>query len=58
MAHVVRESWFALKNVPVFGLARREPAPARLAGNHVIIGAGRMYARYAHLAPGAWRMDS
>jgi hypothetical protein len=51
--HIVREYWFALKNVLVFGLARRGFDPARLAGNHVIIRAGRTYALYAHLAPGS-----
>ena len=51
--HVVGESWFALKNLLVFGLVRRELDPTRLAGNHVIIGAGRTYALYAHLAPGS-----
>ncbi len=51
--HVARESWSALKNLLVFGVARRELDPARLAGNHVIIGAGRTYALYAHLAPGS-----
>jgi hypothetical protein len=34
-------------------VARRRLDPARLAGNHVIIGAGRTYALYAHLAPGS-----
>jgi hypothetical protein len=48
--HVVRESWLALKNVFVFGLARRGLDPARLAGNHVIIRTGQTYALYAHLA--------
>jgi hypothetical protein len=51
--HIVGESWLALKNVLEFGLARRRLDPARLAGNHVIIGAGRAYALYAHLAPGS-----
>ena len=37
----------------MFGLARRGLDPARLAGNHVIIRAGRIYALYAHLAPGS-----
>jgi hypothetical protein len=51
--HMVRESWHALKNVVLFGVTRRRLDPARLAGNHVIIGAGRTYALYAHLAPGS-----
>lgn len=51
--HIAREFWSALQNVLVFGLARRGLDPARLAGNYVIIGAGRAYALYAHLAPGS-----
>ena len=51
--HIVRESWHALANVVAFGVARHRLDPARLAGNHVIIGAGRTYALYAHLAPGS-----
>jgi hypothetical protein len=47
--HVVRESWFAVKNTLVF--ARRGLDPARLAGNHVIMGTAGTYALYAHLAP-------
>jgi hypothetical protein len=48
--HVVRESWVALKNAFVFGLARRGLDPARLAGNHVILRSGQTFALYAHLA--------
>jgi murein DD-endopeptidase MepM/ murein hydrolase activator NlpD len=33
--------------------ARRGPDPARLAGNHVVMGTGGTYALYAHLAPGS-----
>ena len=51
--HAVRESCAALKNLLLFSVARRRLDPARLAGNHVIIGAGRTYALYAHLAPGS-----
>lgn len=51
--HVVRESWLALKSVLAVGLARRRFDPSRLAGNHVIVRAGRTYALYAHLAPGS-----
>lgn len=51
--HIVRESWLWLKNVLAFGLARRRLDPARLAGNHVIVRAGRTHALYAHLAPGS-----
>jgi peptidase M23-like protein len=47
--HVVRESWFAVKNT--LGFARRGLDPARLAGNHVIMGTAGTYALYAHLAP-------
>jgi len=47
--YVVRESWFAVKNTLVF--ARRGLDPARLAGNHVIMGTAGTYALYAHLAP-------
>jgi murein DD-endopeptidase MepM/ murein hydrolase activator NlpD len=49
--HVVRESWLAVKNTLAF--ARRGLDPARLAGNHVIVGTGGTYALYAHLAPGS-----
>jgi hypothetical protein len=49
--HVVRESWFALKSL--FALARRRLDPIRLAGNHVIMRDGEIYALYAHLAPGS-----
>jgi hypothetical protein len=36
--HIVRESWWAVKNTVVF--ARRGLDAARLAGNHVIVGTG------------------
>ena len=49
--HVVRESWFAVKNTVMF--ARGGLDPARLAGNHVIIATAGTYALYAHLAPGS-----
>jgi murein DD-endopeptidase MepM/ murein hydrolase activator NlpD len=49
--HVVRESWFAVTNTLVF--ARPGLHPARLAGNHVIMGTAGTYALYAHLAPGS-----
>ena len=49
--HVVRESWFAVKNTLAF--ARRGLDPVRLAGNHVIVATGGTYALYAHLAPGS-----
>jgi hypothetical protein len=49
----VRESCAALKNLLLFSVARRLFDPARLAGNHMIIAAGRTYALYAHLAPGS-----
>ncbi len=52
--YVVRESWFAVKNTLVF--ARRGLDPARLAGNHVIMGTAGTYALYAHLAPGTRRL--
>src|SRR5262249_61537720 len=50
--HIAREFWSALQNVLVFGLARRGLDPARLAGNYVIIGAGRGFGPYAAPAPG------
>ena len=53
--HAVRESCAALKNLLLFSVARRRLDPARLAGNHVIIGAGRTYALYAYLVPAASR---
>jgi Peptidase family M23 len=49
--HVVRESWFAVKNTLAF--ARRGLDPVRLAGNHVVMATGGMYALYAHLSPGS-----
>ena len=49
--HVVRESWWAVRNTLAF--ARGGLDPARLAGNHVIIATGGTYALYAHLAPGS-----
>jgi hypothetical protein len=49
--HVARESWVAVKNTLAF--ARRGLDAARLAGNHVIMATGGMYALYAHLAPGS-----
>jgi hypothetical protein len=49
--HPVRESWSAVRNTMAF--ARGGLDPARLAGNHVIVGAGGTYALYAHLAPGS-----
>jgi hypothetical protein len=49
--HVVRESWWAVKNT--VGFARGGLDPARLAGNHVIMATGGAYALYAHLAPGS-----
>src|SRR5215216_762467 len=54
--HVVRESWFAVKNTLMF--ARRGLDPAQLAGNHVIMGTEGMYALYAHLAPGSVAVTS
>lgn len=47
--HAVRQSCATLKNLLLFRVARRRFDPVRLAGNHVIIGAGRTYALYAHL---------
>jgi len=49
--HVVRESWYAVKNMVAF--ARRGLEATRLAGNHVIMGSAGTYALYAHLAPGS-----
>ena len=51
--HPVIETWAALRNAMAFGLAKRRLDPARLAGNHVIIGSGSVYALYGHLAPGS-----
>jgi len=42
-----------VKNLLLFSLVRCRLDPARLAGNHVIIGAEQTYALYAHLAPGS-----
>ena len=49
--HLVRESWFVLKNTWTF--ARRGLDAARLAGNHVIMATAGTHALYAHLAPGS-----
>ena len=49
--HVVRESWVAVKTTVSF--ARRGLDPVRLAGNHVVMATGGMYALYAHLALGS-----
>ena len=54
--HVVRESWFAVKNTLMF--ARRGLDPAWLAGNHVIMATAGTYALYAHLAPGSVAVTS
>jgi len=54
--HPVVEAWNVLRNTIEFGhAARRERRldPARLAGNHVIIGSSETFALYAHLAPGS-----
>lgn len=50
--HVVRESWHALKQLVRIAVTRRVE-PTALAGNFVVIGAGDIYALYAHLAPGS-----
>jgi hypothetical protein len=49
--HVVRESWVAVKTTVSF--AQQGLDPVRLAGNHVVMATGGMYALYAHLAPGS-----
>jgi hypothetical protein len=54
--HPVRESWWAVRNT--VALARRGLDPARLAGNHVIVGTAGIYALYAHLAPGSVAVSS
>jgi len=51
--HPVIETWAALRNTIAFARARRRLDPARLAGNHVIIGSASRYALYGHLAPGS-----
>ena len=50
--HPLREYWFAMKTVRAF---TRAPArdTAFLAGNHVIVRSGDVFALYAHLAPGS-----
>jgi hypothetical protein len=49
--HVVRETALALKNAFTF---EATPSGARrLAGNHVIVGSGPIFALFAHLAPGS-----
>jgi murein DD-endopeptidase MepM/ murein hydrolase activator NlpD len=52
--HPVVEAWAALRNAIAFGRAargRQRLDPARLAGDHVIVGSSETYALYAHLAP-------
>lgn len=49
--NVVHESWCALKNVLAFRRGRLDPV--RLAGNHVIIQSGGVFALFAHLASGS-----
>jgi hypothetical protein len=49
--HPVREAWVAVATT--VGFARRRLDAARLAGNHVIVATGGIYALYAHLAPGS-----
>lgn len=54
--HVVRESWAAFKAgvTTARTLRARQPIdPRRLAGNHVIVRTGEVFALYAHLAPGS-----
>jgi murein DD-endopeptidase MepM/ murein hydrolase activator NlpD len=51
--HPLRETWAALRNAIAFARARHRLDPARLAGNHVIVGSGDVYALYAHLVPGS-----
>jgi len=51
--HVVRESWIALRNARAYGRGRPPLDTGRLAGNHVIIRTGDVYALYAHLVPGS-----
>jgi Peptidase family M23 len=48
----VREVWRALRGIRRFVRGRYEDV-AGVAGNHVIVGRGRTYALYAHLAPGS-----
>jgi murein DD-endopeptidase MepM/ murein hydrolase activator NlpD len=52
--HPVVETFAVLRNTVAFGRALRRGErldPARLAGNHVIVGSSDTYALYAHLAP-------
>lgn len=51
--HPVSEVWAALRNTIAFARSRDRPDPARLVGNHVVIGSASTYAVYAHLAPGS-----
>lgn len=51
--HVAREAWGALRNAFTYGTGRRPLDTRRLAGNHVVIRTGDVYAVYAHLAPGS-----
>ena len=54
--HPVVEAWATLRNTIAFARAARRLErldPARLAGNHVIVGSSNTYALYAHLAPGS-----
>ena len=49
--HGVREAWVALRNAAAFRRYGSDIDPARVAGNHVIVRTGPVYALYAHLAP-------
>jgi hypothetical protein len=51
--HPVTESWAAVRNTFAASRARGRPGPARLAGNHVVVGGSDTYALYAHLVPGS-----
>jgi hypothetical protein len=51
--HPVTESLAAVRNALAASRSRGRFDPARLAGNHVIVGGSGTYALYAHLAPGS-----
>jgi hypothetical protein len=49
--HPLLEIWFLYRTTRRFRRARRAVDPAELAGNHVIVRTGEVFALYAHLGP-------
>jgi hypothetical protein len=51
--HPLLELWFLYRTTRRFRRAGPAAEPAQLAGNHVIVRTGDLFALYAHLAPGS-----